>query len=205
MVFFLFQRSFTALTHSLAHGDAGEGGCAGGGTGSCGPPALGGSGGSGQQGHCALLAPHCQGRHFRSFGWFAEGCRDAPSSRGAAGAPSSWLGSGGCCTPTLELSWTEPRHQCRAQRQRQKQLGILSSSCRISALVCRGSHQACLGCTGVEQGCWLLGRDVRHSSLSLGARQDLALTAFLSKEGKTEHCILGVLFGRRIPRIVILF
>lgn len=145
--FFLLQRSFTALTRSLAHGDPGDPGCVGVALGAVVPllwGALGGLGGSGQQGHCALLDPHCQWHHIRCSGWFGEGCRDALSSRGAAGAPSSWLGCGGCCTPTLELLSMDRREASTQSSETEPEAAgnpqqLLQDFCSV----CSGSHWAC--------------------------------------------------------------
>lgn len=125
LCFFLFlQRSFTPLPGSLAHDSGGDTGAV---VPLAGSSALRGSGqlGCHYAGPTLPVAPH-QGV-WAGFYRLAEGCRDAQSSvspgvaRGATDAPSSWLGCGGCCTPTQELllmgfswMWTEVTHQCRA-------------------------------------------------------------------------------------------
>lgn len=59
--------------------------------------------------------------------------------------------------------------------------------------------------TRVDQGLVAVGQGCGAEQPLIRSLAGLGVYCFSFKGRKNEHCILGVLFGRRIPRIVILF
>lgn len=154
----------------------------------------------------------------------AEGCRDAQSSvspgvpRGATDAHSSWPGFGGllhthtgaaACGLLLNVDRGGHSELNVELRERDRSSWEASAAPPQLLQACISVQWVTLGilrvATRVDQGLVAVGQGCGAEQPLIRSLAGLGVYCFSFKGKKNEHCILGVLFGRRIPRIVILF